>query len=205
MASVPSFLLAAAAVAELRIQCVRSAPRKWMNCLKHGGRSVDGLSTTVVEFAGAPPMISRLLEAIVFASQHVVLCALLCQVIGMAAESGLVGAECSSACTGCSHGTVLSLQAFASARDANFVVLSCVSVSSRACLGNNRSGLGTPNFNQLRLFALTATTFLISPELWSLGGLGHKVLLVQSTVDSAPCFMARSAPLLAHKDARGSR
>ena len=159
MASLPSFLLAPATVADHRFQRGRSAPGKWMSGVLHSGRARSGPLSIIFGFAAASPVISRLNEAVITGSQHVVLYAQPCQAIGMRIAVGMLSVMCSSACVRCSHGTVLSQQAFASAPDVKCVMVACVSVSSYECL-SGRCGLIIHLSNDLRYVRLTTTTFL---------------------------------------------
>ena len=161
MAYLPSLLLAAATVTGHRVTRRRSAPRKWISGVLHSGRAQSGPLSIVSGFAAASPMISRLNEVMITGSQHVVVCAHPCQYIGMVIAVGLFGVVCSSACMRCSHDTVLSPQAFASAPDVKCVMVACVSVSSCECLSGG-SGLVIHFSNDLRHVRLTTTTFSIS-------------------------------------------
>ena len=176
MASLPSFLLAPATVADHRFQRRRSAPGKWISGMLHSGCARSSPLSIISGFAAASPVISRLNEAVITGSQHVVLCAQLCQAIGVRIEAGLLSAMCSPACMCCSHGTVLSRQAFASAPDAKCVMVACVSVSSCECL-SGRSGLVIHFSNDLRHVRLTRRRlFYVSLEVCSHRHFYHTVL-----------------------------
>ena len=130
MASSPLHALAAGAVAGLKVQRIRPAPRTWISVRPHTRCGRIQRWCMCVHCAAAPPTSVRPGVAISVGSQRVLVCAQPLRMVSNLSAIVLHGSVSPCARKFCSYVVVISPRALASDRDANFVVPVCVSVSS---------------------------------------------------------------------------
>ena len=130
MASSPLHALAAGAVAGLKVQRIRPAPRKWISGRPHTRCGRIQRWCMCVHCAAAPPTSVRPGVAISVGSQRVLVCAQPLRMVSNLSAIVLHGSVSPCARKFCSYVVVISPRALASDRDANFVAPVCVCVSS---------------------------------------------------------------------------
>ena len=130
MASSPLHALAAGAVAGLKVQRIRPAPRKWISGRPHTRCGRIQRWCMCVHCAAAPPTSVRPGVAISVGSQRVLVCAQPLRMVGNLSATVLLGSVSPSARKFCSYVAVISPRASASDRDANFVLPVCMCMSS---------------------------------------------------------------------------
>ena len=130
MASLPLHALAAGAVAGLKVQRIRPAPRKWISGRPHTRCGRIQRWCMCVHCAAAPPTSVRPGVAISVGSQRVLVCAQPLRMVSNLSAIVLHGSVSPCARKFCSYVVVISPRALASDRDANFVLPVCMCMSS---------------------------------------------------------------------------
>ena len=130
MASSPLHALAAAAVAGLKVQHSRPAPRKWISGRPHTRCGQNQQWCMFLHRAAEPPTSVRPGVAISVGSQRVWVCAQPLRRVGRLSATALHDSVSPSARMFCTYVVFFSPRVLASDRDANFVLPVCICVSS---------------------------------------------------------------------------